>query len=184
VVMDEDTCMVDVARYFSAFTHAESCGKCVPCRIGTHQMLEILRRICRGQGTPEDIPALQKLANDIKKGSLCGLGQGAPNPVLTTLRYFMDEYKAHIEEHKCPGLVCPDLIQFYILPDKCQGCGICAKECPSQAITGGKRMVHVIDQAKCLKCGVCIESCPEKFHAIKRVSGEKIEVPDKPVPVK
>jgi len=184
VVMDEDTCMVDVARYFSAFTHAESCGKCVPCRVGMHQMLEILRRICKGQGTPEDIPTLQKLANDIKKGSLCGLGQGAPNPVLTTLRYFMDEYKAHIEEHRCPGLVCPDLIQFYILPDKCQGCGICAKECPSQAIAGGKRMVHVIDQAKCLKCGVCIESCPEKFQAIVRVSGEKIDVPDKPVPVK
>jgi NADH-quinone oxidoreductase subunit F len=184
VVMDEDTCMVDVARYFSAFTQSESCGKCVPCRIGTRQMLEILRRICRGQGKPEDIPTLQKLANDIKSGALCALGGTAPNPVLTTLRYFLDEYKAHIEEKRCPGLVCPDLIQFYVLPDKCQGCGICARECPSGAIQGGKRMVHVIDQSKCGKCGVCIESCPEKFSAIVRVSGQKIDVPDQPIPVK
>jgi Na+-translocating ferredoxin:NAD+ oxidoreductase RNF subunit RnfB len=184
VVMDEDTCMVDVARYFSAFTQSESCGKCVPCRVGTMQMLQILNRICRGQGKPEDITTLQKLGEDMNKGALCALGQTAPNPVLTTLRYFMDEYKAHILEHRCPALVCPDLVNFYILPDKCQGCGICAKECPHGAIAGGKRMVHVIDQAKCAKCGVCLESCPEKFKAIVKVSGQKIEAPDKPVPVK
>ncbi len=184
VVMDEDACMVDVARYFLFFTQSESCGKCVPCRVGTRQMLEILRRICRGQGKPEDIPLLQKLGEQIKKGALCGLGQTAPNPVLTTLRYFMDEYKAHIEEHRCPGLVCPDLINFYVLPDKCQGCGICARECPHGAIAGGKRLVHVIDQTKCAKCGVCYESCPEKFNAIVKVSGQKIDVPKEPVPVK
>jgi NADH:ubiquinone oxidoreductase subunit F (NADH-binding)/(2Fe-2S) ferredoxin/NAD-dependent dihydropyrimidine dehydrogenase PreA subunit len=184
VVMDEDTCMVDVARYFSSFTQSESCGKCVPCRVGTMQMLQILRRICGGQGKPEDIPALQKLGEDMNKGSLCALGQTAPNPVLTTLRYFMDEYKAHILEHRCPALVCPDLINYYVLPDKCQGCGICARECPHGAITGGKRMIHIIDQAKCAKCGVCIEACPEKFNAIVKVSGQKIEVPDSPIPVK
>jgi len=184
VVMDEDTCMVDVARYFSAFTQAESCGKCVPCRIGTRQMLEILRRICRGQGKPEDIPTLQKLAGQIKAGALCGLGQTAPNPVLTTLHYFMDEYKAHIEEKRCPGLVCPDLINFYIQPDKCQGCGTCARECPAEAIAGGKRLVHVIDQSKCVKCGICLESCPDKFKAVVKVSGEKPDVPAEPIPVK
>jgi NADH-quinone oxidoreductase subunit F len=184
VVMDEDTCMVDVARYFSAFTQSESCGKCVPCRVGMRQMLEILRRICGGKGLPEDIPTLQKLANDIKKGSLCGLGQGAPNPVLTTMRYFMDEYKAHIEEHRCPAKVCPDLVQFYILPDKCQGCGICIRECPAEAIAGDKRMVHVINQEKCVKCGNCLENCPEKFSAVIKVSGEKVDVPKEPVAVK
>lgn len=184
VVMDEGACMVDVARYFLFFTQSESCGKCVPCRVGTRQMLEILRRICRGQGKPEDIPLLQKMGEQIKLGSLCGLGQTAPNPVLTTLRYFMDEYKAHIEEHRCPGLVCPDLINYYILPDKCQGCGICARECPHGGIVGGKRLIHIIDQTKCVKCGVCYESCPEKFGAIIKVSGQKINVPEAPIPVK
>jgi NADH-quinone oxidoreductase subunit F/NADP-reducing hydrogenase subunit HndC len=184
VIMDEETCMVDVARYFLSFTQAESCGKCVPCRVGTRQMLDILRRICRGEGKPEDIPVLQKLAGQIKVGSLCQLGQTAPNPVLTTLRYFMDEYKAHIEEKKCPALVCPDLLSYYILPDKCQGCGICARECPAVAISGAKRMVHVIDQEKCVKCGQCYSICPEKFSAIVKVSGKKIDVPDKPIPVK
>jgi len=184
VVMDQDSCMVDVARYFLFFTQSESCGKCVPCRVGTRQMLEILRRICRGQGKPEDIPTLQKLGEDIKRGSLCGLGQTAPNPVLTTLKYFLDEYKAHIEEKRCPARVCPDLVTYYIDPDKCQGCGICAKECPMEAITGGKRMVHVIDPDKCTKCGTCADSCPEKFKAVKKVSGEKIDIPKEPTPVK
>jgi NADH-quinone oxidoreductase subunit F len=184
VIMDEDTCMVDVARYFLSFTQAESCGKCVPCRIGTLQMLNILRRICAGKGVPEDIPALQKMGEEIGRGSLCQLGQTAPNPVLTTLRYFMDEYKAHIEQKRCPALVCPDMLSYYILPDKCQGCGICARECPAVAIQGAKRMVHVVDQKKCIKCGTCINVCPERFSAIVKVSGEKINVPEEPTPVK
>jgi len=184
VIMDEHTCMVDVARYFLSFTQAESCGKCVPCRVGTLQMLEILRRICAGKGTPEDIPALQKLGEQIKAGSLCALGQTAPNPVLTTLRYFMDEYKAHIEEKKCSALVCPDLLSYYILPDKCQGCGICARECPANCISGAKRLVHVVDQDKCVKCGNCFNVCPERFNAIAKVSGEKVDVPKEPTPIR
>jgi NADH-quinone oxidoreductase subunit F len=183
VVMDEETCMVDVARYFLSFTQAESCGKCVPCRIGTKQMLNILERICAGEGQPEDIERLQRLGEQIKKGSLCQLGQTAPNPVLTTLRYFKDEYIAHIEEKRCPALACTKLISYYILQDKCQGCGICARECPTEAIRGGKRMVHIIDQEKCVKCGTCLDACPERFGAIVKVSGETIDVPAEPVPV-
>jgi NAD-dependent dihydropyrimidine dehydrogenase PreA subunit len=184
VVMDEDTCMVDVARYFLSFTQAESCGKCVPCRVGTLQMLEILRRICGGRGKPEDIPTLQKMADQIKAGSLCALGQTAPNPVLTTMRYFMDEYQEHIVKKKCRALVCPDLLSYYVLPDKCAGCGICARECPAHAIDGGKRLIHVVDQKKCVKCGTCFNVCPERFNAITRVSGEKLNVPSEPTPVK
>lgn len=184
VVMDEETCMVDIARYFLTFTQAESCGKCVPCRIGTKQMLDILERICRGEGRPEDTELLQKLGDNIKAGSLCQLGQTAPNPVLTTLRYFYDEYEAHINEKRCPALSCTKLISFYILPDKCQGCGICLRSCPAQCIAGDKRMVHVIDQEKCVKCGTCLEVCPERFSAVAKISGEVIEVPDKPTPVK
>jgi NADH-quinone oxidoreductase subunit F len=131
----------------------------------------------------EDIDLLLSLADGIKAGSLCGLGQTSPNPVITTLRYFRDEYEAHIREHRCPARVCTDLISYYILPDKCQGCGICARSCPSEAITGGKRMVHIIDQAKCLKCGTCQDVCPVRFDAVKKVSGEKVDVPDKPIPV-
>jgi NADH:ubiquinone oxidoreductase subunit F (NADH-binding)/(2Fe-2S) ferredoxin/Pyruvate/2-oxoacid:ferredoxin oxidoreductase delta subunit len=183
VVMDEDTCIVDVARYFLSFTQSESCGKCVPCRVGTKQMLDILERICRGEGVTEDIALLERLANQIKAGSLCALGQTAPNPVLTTLRYFKDEYKAHIEEKRCPARVCPKLIAYYILPDKCQGCGICARECPTEAIAGGKRMVHVINQEKCVKCGTCLDACPARFSAIVKVSGETVEVPKEPIPV-
>ena len=183
VVMDEDTCMVDVARYFLSFTQAESCGKCVPCRIGTKQMLDILERTCRGEGRTEDLALLQKLSDEIKTGSLCALGQTAPNPVLTTLRYFMDEYKAHVEEKRCPALACIKLVSFYVLPDKCQGCGICARECPVQAVAGGKHMVHVIDQQKCVRCGACLELCPPKFNAIVKVSGEKVDVPSEPIPV-
>ncbi len=183
VVMDEDTCMVDVARFFMTFIQSESCGKCVMCREGTKQMLAILQNIVRGKGTPADIPLLESLAKSIKAGSLCGLGQTAPNPVLTTLRYFRDEYEAHINEKRCPAHVCTELIQFRILPDKCQGCGICLRQCPSQAIQGGKRMVHVVDDAKCIKCGTCLEVCPPRFGAVIKVSGEKVVVPDKPVPV-
>jgi NADH:ubiquinone oxidoreductase subunit F (NADH-binding)/(2Fe-2S) ferredoxin len=183
VVMDEDTCMVDVARYFLSFTQAESCGKCVPCRVGTKQMLDILERICGGEGKSEDIAVLERMSNQIKAGSLCALGQTAPNPVLTTLRYFMDEYKAHIEEKRCPARVCTKLLSYYILPDKCQGCEICARQCPVEAITGGKRLVHIIDQEKCIKCGACFDACPPRFNAIAKVSGEKIKVPKKPIPV-
>jgi NADH-quinone oxidoreductase subunit F len=184
VVMDEETCMVDVARYFLSFTQAESCGKCVPCRVGTKQMLDILERICQGEGQPEDIDLLQRLGEDIKAGSLCALGQTAPNPILTTLRYFRDEYEAHINEKRCPALSCASLISFYILPDKCQGCGICLRNCPSECIAGDKRMVHVIDQEKCVKCGTCLEVCPERFGAVVKVSGETIDVPGEPTPVK
>jgi NADH:ubiquinone oxidoreductase subunit F (NADH-binding)/(2Fe-2S) ferredoxin/ferredoxin len=184
VVMDEDTCMVDVARYFLSFTQAESCGKCVPCRVGTKQMLDILERICAGEGKMEDLDVLERLANQIKGGSLCQLGQTAPNPVLTTLRYFMDEYKAHILEKRCPARVCPKLISYYILPDKCQGCGICERICPMEAIRGGKRLVHIIDQEKCIKCGACYDACPPRFKAIAKVSGEKVAVPKKPIPIK
>ncbi len=184
VVMDEDTCMVDIARYFLSFTQAESCGKCVPCRVGTKQMLDILERICAGEGHPEDIPRLEKMGNDVKAGSLCALGQTAPNPVLTTLRYFRDEYEAHILEKRCPAKSCASLINYFILPDKCQGCGICLRACPAGCIRGDKRMVHIIDQEKCIKCGTCLEVCPERFGAIAKVSGEIIEVPAEPVPVK
>ena len=183
VVIDEDTCIVDVARYFLSFTQAESCGKCVPCRLGTKQMLDMLENICNGQGKPENIDLLLEVSKQIKAGSLCALGGTAPNPVLTTIRYFRDEYEAHIKEKRCPALACTELISFYILPDKCQGCGICLRDCPSEAISGGKRMVHVIDQDKCIKCGTCLEVCPERFGAVVKVSGEEIAVPKEPVPV-
>jgi NADH:ubiquinone oxidoreductase subunit F (NADH-binding)/ferredoxin len=184
VVMDEDTCMVDVARFFLSFTQSESCGKCVPCRVGTKQMLDILQRICQGEGKPEDIDLLQTLGQQIKAGSLCGLGQTAPNPVLTTLRYFKNEYEAHINEKRCPALVCTKLIRFYILPDKCMACGICLRQCPSEAIRGDKRLVHVIDQEKCIKCGTCLDVCPPRFNAVVKVSGEELDVPSEPSPVK
>jgi NADH-quinone oxidoreductase subunit F len=184
VVMDEDTCMVDVARYFLSFTQAESCGKCVPCRAGTKQMLDILQNICQGKGKEEDIDLLFDLSQSIKAGSLCALGGTAPNPVLTTLRYFRDEYEAHTRDKRCPALACTALVSYYILPDKCQGCGICLRNCPSEAIAGDKRMVHVIDQSKCSKCGTCLEVCPARFSAVVKVSGEQLEVPSEPIPVK
>ncbi|MFC1992272.1 NADH-quinone oxidoreductase subunit NuoF [Chloroflexota bacterium] len=183
VVMDEDTCMVDVARYFLSFTQTESCGKCVPCRAGTKYMLDILENICSGKGKPEDIDLLLELAQQVKAGSLCALGGTAPNPVLTTIRYFRDEYEAHVNEKQCPALACNELISFYILPDKCQGCGICLRDCPVEAISGGKRMVHVIDQSKCIKCGTCLDVCPTRFDAVTKVSNEEVTVPSEPVPV-
>jgi len=183
VVMDENTCMVDIARYFLTFTQAESCGKCVPCRLGTKQMLDILKNICRGEGKLEDIDLLLDLGKQVKAGSLCGLGQTAPNPVLTTIRYFREEYEAHIKEHRCPALVCTDLVSYYIMPDRCQGCGICLRDCPAEAIIGGKRMVHIIDQSKCAKCGTCLEVCPPRFGAVVKVSGEKVAVPSEPIPI-
>jgi len=183
VVADEDTCMVELARFFLAFCQHESCGKCVPCRVGTRQMLTILERIVHGQGQPGDIELLERLSETIRSTSLCALGGTAPNPVLTTLRYFREEFEAHINEKRCPALSCTDLITFYILPDKCQGCGICHRNCPVEAIAGDRRMVHVIDQEKCIKCGTCLDVCPERFGAVVKVSGEEIQVPSEPVPV-
>ena len=183
VVMDEETCMVDTARYFLAFCRDESCGKCVPCREGLPLMINILERITGGKGKPEDIDQLLEMSNTVIKGALCGLGTTAPNPVLSSIRYFRNEWEAHVNEKRCPALVCKALISFYILPDKCAGCGICARACPADAITGGKRMVHVIDQAKCIKCGTCLDKCPPKFNAVKKVSAETIEVPKEPIPV-
>jgi NADH-quinone oxidoreductase subunit F len=183
VVMDTDTCMVDVARYFLAFCVEESCGKCVPCREGLPVMLDIMERITRGEGKPEDIDILRRLGETIIDASLCGLGKSAPNPVLTSIRYFREEWEAHVNEKKCPALACASLINFYILPDKCAGCGICARACPVDAIAGGKRMVHVIDQEKCIRCGTCLEKCPTKFNAVTKVSAETVEVPSEPVPI-
>lgn len=164
VVMDEDICMVDIARYFVEFTQNESCGKCVPCRLGTKQMLQILNRITKGEGRPEDIELLLEIGSAVKQGSLCGLGQTAPNPVLTTLRYFRNEYEAHIRDRKCPAKVCKPLLTYSIDPDACTGCTACARACPVSVITGEKKKIHEIDQDKCIRCGACLETC--KFDAV------------------
>ena len=164
IVMDEDSCMVDIAKFFLEFTVDESCGKCAPCRIGTVRLLEILNKITDSNGEMEDLDKLEELANYIKSASLCGLGQTAPNPVISTLRYFRDEYIAHIVDKKCPAGVCKKLLSYEIVVDKCKGCTLCSRVCPAGAITGKVKEAHVIDKTKCVKCGACIEKC--KFGAI------------------
>jgi len=166
IIMDEDNCMVDIAKFFLEFTVDESCGKCPPCRIGTKRMYEILDRITSGKGEEGDIEKLETLANNIKQSALCGLGQTAPNPVLSTLRYFRDEYEAHVKEHRCPAGVCKALLRYMIMPDKCKGCSLCSKKCPVGAISGEIKKPFVIDQNKCIKCGVCMDTC--KFAAIEK----------------
>jgi NADH-quinone oxidoreductase subunit F len=159
VVMDDTTCMVEMARFFLDFTQNESCGKCTFCRVGTLRMLEILTRITQGEGVPEDVDKLLALGRQIKESSLCGLGQTAPNPVLTTLRYFPEEFEAHIRDKRCPAGSCLALVDFIIDPAKCTGCTVCAKHCPVNAIAGERKKVHVIDTKVCAKCGKCITSC-------------------------
>ena len=170
IVMDEKTCMVDMAKFFMDFTSKESCGKCVPCRIGTTRMLEILKRIVAGEGEESDIDTLVELGESIKTGALCGLGNSAPNPVLTTIKYFGDEYKAHIKEKRCPAKKCNALIKFKINEDKCVGCSLCSKKCPVDAISGVVKSPFVIDGEKCVKCSQCYDNC--RFGAVEIISGE------------
>jgi NADP-reducing hydrogenase subunit HndC len=164
IVMDEDDCMVAVSKFFLDFTMDETCGKCTPCRIGSRRLYEMLDKITKGQGTNEDVDKLKLLAVNIKDTALCGLGQTMPNPVLSTMRVFEDEYRAHVQDKKCPAGVCADLLEFVVVPEKCVGCTLCAKVCPVNCISGKPKEVHVIDQAACIKCGACLEKC--KFDAI------------------
>ncbi len=167
VVMDEDTCVPDIARYFVAFTKAESCGKCAPCRLGTWQMKAILDDICAGRATEDDVALLEEMAKAIAASALCGLGQTAPNPVLTTLKYFREEYESHTKWKKCPAGVCRELLTYSIDPEKCTGCRKCARSCPDGAISGEKKAPHVIDPDKCTRCGICHSVC--KFDAVEVV---------------
>ena len=171
IVLDEDDCMVEISRYFLEFTQRESCGKCTFCRLGTKQMLEVLDEITKGKGKIEDLDMLSQLAEDIKAGSLCGLGKTAPNPVLSTLRYFRDEYEAHIREGRCPALMCRDLIAYYIVPEKCErSCDACVGTCTVEAISANKKRIKVIDQEKCVKCGTCLTACPPQYNAVVKLS--------------
>ena len=164
IVMDEDNCMVDIAKFFLDFTVDESCGKCTPCRIGTKRLREMLDKITDGKATMEDLDELEALCHYIKDNSLCGLGQTAPNPVLATLKFFRDEYEAHVLEKRCPAGVCKKLLSYSIVEDLCKGCTACARKCPVGAISGAVKQIHTIDNEKCIKCGVCMDTC--KFHAI------------------
>ena len=177
IVLDEDTCMVDVARYFIEFLTDESCGKCVPCREGLRQMHRILTNITQGRGKEGDIELLEELSETAVEASLCALGKSAPNPFLSTLRYFRDEYEAHNKEGRCPALACKEMISFYVDPAKCTACGLCKKKCPADAIGGAKKMIHIVDQEKCTRCGTCFEVCPAKFGAVTKLSGEPVPAP-------
>ncbi len=179
IVMDEDTCMVDVARYFIHFLTDESCGKCVPCREGLRQMDKILTRITEGKGKEGDLETLQDLAETAREAALCALGKSAPNPFLSTLRHFRDEYEAHIQEKRCPALSCKALVAYWIDPEACRGCGACLRKCPAGAVEGGKKTIHVIDQEKCTRCGTCFEVCPDRYAAVRKISGED---PPPPLP--
>ncbi|MFP4472153.1 MAG: NADH-ubiquinone oxidoreductase-F iron-sulfur binding region domain-containing protein, partial [Bacteroidales bacterium] len=164
IVMDEDDCMVSVAKYYLDFTVEESCGKCSPCRIGNKRLYEMLDTITKGEGTMDDLAKLKNLSNVIRDTSLCGLGQSSPNPVLSTMDNFWDEYVAHVEEKKCPSGVCKSLMRYVVIPENCVGCTACARKCPVNCISGERKQVHEIDQAACIKCGTCLEKC--KFNAI------------------
>ncbi|RZN73008.1 MAG: NADH-quinone oxidoreductase subunit NuoF [Candidatus Methanolliviera hydrocarbonicum] len=177
IVMDEDTCMVDISRYFVDFLCDESCGKCVPCREGLKGVRKILNDIVAGRGKEGDIELLEEIGDVMSEASLCALGKTAANPILSTIRYFRDEYEAHIEEKRCPALVCKDLISYYIDPERCNACRLCLKNCPADAIDGEKKLIHIIDQSKCVKCGTCFDVCPPKFSAVKKISGEPVPPP-------
>jgi NADH-quinone oxidoreductase subunit F len=166
IVIDEDNCIVDTTRYFLRFTQSESCGKCPPCRIGTKRMLDILDRICAGEGTLADLTFLEEVAQQVRVGSLCGLGTTAPNPVLTALKYFREEFEEHVIEHKCRAGACEALTVYSIDPSTCTGCRACSRVCPVQAITGERKEVHVIDEELCIKCGACYDKC--RFDAVRR----------------
>lgn len=177
IVMDEDSCVVDVSKFFLQFTNDESCGKCTSCRAGSKAMLEILNRICSGEGKENDIETLEELGQAIKDASMCGLGRTLANPVLSTIRYYRDEYESHIIYKRCQALSCKALISYYIMPDKCKACMLCLKNCSAGAITGAKNQIHIIDQNKCTKCGVCFDVCPARFGAVKILSGEPVPSP-------
>jgi NADH:ubiquinone oxidoreductase subunit F (NADH-binding)/Pyruvate/2-oxoacid:ferredoxin oxidoreductase delta subunit len=180
VVMDEDTCMVDTARYFISFCCEESCGKCIPCREGLRMLREILTDICEGKGQEGDIEAIEDIAEVMQDASLCALGSTAANPALSTLKYFRDEYEAHIRDKRCPAKACKSLTSYYIDPEKCTACRICFRNCPTDAIHGDKNIVHWIEQEKCIKCDTCFEVCPPRFSAVRRISGEPLPQPPAP----